>query len=619
MNIDIRLKLDLFEHPKLQKLRRRLGAEGVLCLLRLWLWAAANRCDGRLRGLDADDVELAAQWQGQAGALVAALCELRLLERAGEAELFLIHDWSEHQPWASRSDERSARARKAARSRWGQEEENVEFQQDSESPCSSMLEASPSNAPRAKSREPETLPVQPSPSQRPARAHAKAGGQAGVARTDALPEPEALPAAPNAGLGRGQESALMGENLASLVRGDARSAEASPAGRRAATSLPRQGARTSEREGKGSDSKSLKKAGRPVAPGLFGSGGSPAQEQAFEIEPRAVRSAGLPGGEARAALAPAMEVRAAPETPAAAPNAGQGRGQESALMGENLASPVRSDARNAEASPAGRRAAPSLPRQGVRTLEREGKGSDSKTLEKAGRPVAPGLFGSGGSTAQEQSFETGPRAVRSAGLPGGEARAALAPALEVRAAQAELLPPEPVGVAGREGAERLPQNTASYGDSRTFAPRGFRPPSFAEVEMYCAQRGNGLEPRRFVAWCEERGWRVGGQLVRDWRALVRRFEQRERAASLPAGLGVPAASAGPRAPVRPFPMPERGAATGFAGLKACTVHQAQVRERDAMARMILNETRSLHARQSGDTAPFGAPCPALPPEWADGR
>ena len=41
MNIDIRLKLDLFEHPKLQKLRRRLGAEGVLSLLRLWLWASA--------------------------------------------------------------------------------------------------------------------------------------------------------------------------------------------------------------------------------------------------------------------------------------------------------------------------------------------------------------------------------------------------------------------------------------------------------------------------------------------------------------------------------------------------------------------------------------------------
>lgn len=496
MNIDIRLKLDLFEHPKLQKLRRRLGAEGVLCLLRLWLWAAANRCDGRLRGLDADDVEIAAQWQGQAGALVAALCELRLLERAGEAELFLIHDWSEHQPWASRSDERSARARKAARSRWGQEEENVEFQQDSDALCSSMLEASPSNAPRAKNREPETLPVQPSPSQRPARAHAKAGGQAGGPRTDALPEPEALPAAPNAG---------------------------------------------------------------------------------------------------------------------------QGRGQESALMGENLASPVRGDTRNAEASPAGRRGAPSLPRQGVRIPECEEKGSDSKTLEKSGRPVAPGLSGSGGSTAQEQAFEAGPRAVRSAGLPEGEARAALAPALEGRAAQAELLPPESGGGAGREGAERLPQNTASYGDGRAFVPRGFRPPSFAEVEMYCAQRGNGLEPRRFVAWCEERGWRVGGQLVRDWRALVRRFEQRERAASLPAGLGVPAASAGPRAPVRPFPMPERGAATGFAGLKACTVHQAQVRERDAMARMILNETRSLHARQSGDTAPFGAPCPALPPEWADGR
>ena len=34
MNTDIRLKLDIFEHPKVKKLSRRLGAEAVLSLLR---------------------------------------------------------------------------------------------------------------------------------------------------------------------------------------------------------------------------------------------------------------------------------------------------------------------------------------------------------------------------------------------------------------------------------------------------------------------------------------------------------------------------------------------------------------------------------------------------------
>ena len=34
--------------------------------------------------------------------------------------------------------------------------------------------------------------------------------------------------------------------------------------------------------------------------------------------------------------------------------------------------------------------------------------------------------------------------------------------------------------------------------------------------MYCAMRGNGLDARRFWHWCEARGWRVGGKLVRDY-------------------------------------------------------------------------------------------------------
>jgi hypothetical protein len=198
----------------------------------------------------------------------------------------------------------------------------------------------------------------------------------------------------------------------------------------------------------------------------------------------------------------------------------------------------------------------------------------------------------------------------------------------------ELLPPEPAEACQRGGAV-LPQTLASSRDNLPSSlPQGYRPPSFAEVEMYCAMRGNGLEPRRFMDWCEARGWRVGGKLVRDWRALLRRFEQREREAealggsggasgamlpALPSRLPIPQNSTRPALPqATPIPTLESAPALGFAGLRASTVHQAQMRERDLMARMILNETRSLHARQPGNTAPSGAPQPALPPEWADG-
>ena len=214
MNIDIRLKLDLFEHPKLQKLRRRLGAEGVLCLLRLWLWAAANRCDGRLSGLDADDIELAARWQGRPGELLEALCDLRLLEQefpaggrraaacaeeppmsencaGSEAGEYRIHDWCEHQAWACRSEERSARARKAAQARWGVEENKVEFQQDRAGRNAAMLIASPSNAPKAKNQEPRNSSCSPSPEQCPAPAREQAGQGRGVSQNQDSAEAKA--------------------------------------------------------------------------------------------------------------------------------------------------------------------------------------------------------------------------------------------------------------------------------------------------------------------------------------------------------------------------------------------------------------------------------------------
>ena len=223
MNIDIRLKLDFFEHPKARKLRRRLGAEGVLCLLRLWLWAAANRPEGILRGLDADDLELAAQWEGQPGELVAALCEFRLLdappaspfscgesapgepETAGENpaapdcpeahSAFRIHDWAEHQAWACRSEERTKSAKRAAQARWALEN-NVENQQDADGVCGIMRPASKRNAPRAKNQEPETKAKAEPARVKAAKAAASPAGrsEAGQGRGEGAPfEPDAKP------------------------------------------------------------------------------------------------------------------------------------------------------------------------------------------------------------------------------------------------------------------------------------------------------------------------------------------------------------------------------------------------------------------------------------------
>ena len=109
MNTDIRLSVEFTTHHKTLKLRRRLGADGVLALVTLWLWAAKHRPDGTLAGMDPEDIEIAAQWEGQPGRLVADLTDIGFLEDSDGSTR--IHNWEWRNPWAAKSEERSAATR----------------------------------------------------------------------------------------------------------------------------------------------------------------------------------------------------------------------------------------------------------------------------------------------------------------------------------------------------------------------------------------------------------------------------------------------------------------------------------------------------------------------------
>lgn len=73
MSTDARLSTGLPAHHKTKKLIRRVGEGGAWALVCLILWARANRPDGDLSGMSAEDIELAAGWGGQPGAFAAAL------------------------------------------------------------------------------------------------------------------------------------------------------------------------------------------------------------------------------------------------------------------------------------------------------------------------------------------------------------------------------------------------------------------------------------------------------------------------------------------------------------------------------------------------------------------
>jgi len=51
-------------------------------------------------------------------------------------------------------------------------------------------------------------------------------------------------------------------------------------------------------------------------------------------------------------------------------------------------------------------------------------------------------------------------------------------------------------------------------------------PSLEEVSSYIAERGNLILPDAFMDFYQSKGWKVGNQAMKDWRAAVRQWERR---------------------------------------------------------------------------------------------
>lgn len=58
-------------------------------------------------------------------------------------------------------------------------------------------------------------------------------------------------------------------------------------------------------------------------------------------------------------------------------------------------------------------------------------------------------------------------------------------------------------------------------------------PTVEEVAAYCRERGNHVDPERFVDFYASKGWKVGNQPMKDWKACVRTWERRDAPAEAP--------------------------------------------------------------------------------------
>ena len=56
----------------------------------------------------------------------------------------------------------------------------------------------------------------------------------------------------------------------------------------------------------------------------------------------------------------------------------------------------------------------------------------------------------------------------------------------------------------------------------------FTPPSLEDVRSYCQERKNNVDAERFVSYYESVGWKVGKNPMKDWKACVRTWEQRDK-------------------------------------------------------------------------------------------
>ena len=56
----------------------------------------------------------------------------------------------------------------------------------------------------------------------------------------------------------------------------------------------------------------------------------------------------------------------------------------------------------------------------------------------------------------------------------------------------------------------------------------FIPPTLDEVTAYCAERDNGINPQAFIDFYESKGWMIGPNHMKDWKAAVRTWESHER-------------------------------------------------------------------------------------------
>lgn len=93
-------------------------------------------------------------------------------------------------------------------------------------------------------------------------------------------------------------------------------------------------------------------------------------------------------------------------------------------------------------------------------------------------------------------------------------------------------PKNPSGFSNNPDKPKKADNdTDTVNDNGSITPptpsRGkpFTPPSLDEVKAYCEKRDRGVNPERWFDFYTSKGWMVGKNKMKDWKAAVRTWEE----------------------------------------------------------------------------------------------
>ena len=78
-----------------------------------------------------------------------------------------------------------------------------------------------------------------------------------------------------------------------------------------------------------------------------------------------------------------------------------------------------------------------------------------------------------------------------------------------------------------DGCPNISKDKLSKDNSIVSDRKRFTAPTIEDVIAYCKERGNRVDPERFIDYYTSNGWKVGKNPMKDWKAAVRTWERSE--------------------------------------------------------------------------------------------